>query len=289
IVADRVTYYPNSSIPVDPAIKRNRWLTGADFDIESFRQVKDGTFWFGEELGPFLLHVDATGKVLEAPFAMPGVQSPDNPFLGSGTPNLPRSRGFEGMALNTTGTRLYPLLEGSWTTAQDQKHLILSEFSLATKKFTGRRWAYHMDATTGSGQSIGDLTAINDHEFLVIERDGGQGDTAKFKKIFRIDLNQVDANGFLVKTEVADLLNIADPNNVAGFGTGKFTFPSVTIESVDILDSTSLVVLNDNNYPFSAGRTPGVPDSNEVIKINLAEPLNLPGDPAVAILDGASR
>jgi|SRR5262245_5623239 len=34
IVADR-TVYPNSAIPVDPRIQRGRWLTGADFDIES--------------------------------------------------------------------------------------------------------------------------------------------------------------------------------------------------------------------------------------------------------------
>jgi hypothetical protein len=61
------TYYPTSSIPVDPAIARNRYLTGADFDIESVREAHDGTLWFGDEFGPFLLHTDASGKVLEAP------------------------------------------------------------------------------------------------------------------------------------------------------------------------------------------------------------------------------
>ena len=38
----------------------DRLLTGADFDLESVRRAKDGTFWFGEEFGPFLLHTDAT-------------------------------------------------------------------------------------------------------------------------------------------------------------------------------------------------------------------------------------
>lgn len=41
--------------------------------------ARDGTLWFGEEFGPFLLHTDATGKVLEAPVPLPGVESPDHP------------------------------------------------------------------------------------------------------------------------------------------------------------------------------------------------------------------
>ena len=118
IVADFATY-PNSTIEVDQAIRRRRLLTGADFDIESFRQVSDGSFWFGDEFGPFLLHTDASGRVLEAPFPLPGVASPDDPL---GRPaNLPRSRGFEGMALNPDGNRLYPMLEGSLTTDPDQR------------------------------------------------------------------------------------------------------------------------------------------------------------------------
>jgi glycerophosphoryl diester phosphodiesterase len=83
IVADRNTYYANSTVPVDPQIRANRWLTGADFDLESFRRAKDGTFWFGEEFGPFVLHTDATGKVLDGPFPLPGVRSPDSPYLGA--------------------------------------------------------------------------------------------------------------------------------------------------------------------------------------------------------------
>ena len=58
MVAD-LTNYPGTTVPVDPSIRDNRWLTGADFDIESFREAPDGTLWFGDEFGPFLLHTDA--------------------------------------------------------------------------------------------------------------------------------------------------------------------------------------------------------------------------------------
>jgi hypothetical protein len=46
-------------------------------------------------------------------------------------------------------------------------------------------------------------------------------------------------------------------------------FPFVTIEDVVILDDRSLGVLNDNNFPFSAGRSPDTPDNNEFIVIRL--------------------
>jgi hypothetical protein len=48
-----------------------------------------------------------------------------------------------------------------------------------------------------------------------------------------------------------------------------FTFPFVTIEDVYPVDDRTLLVLNDNNYPFSSGRRPGkAPDDNEFILLH---------------------
>ena len=57
----------------------DRLLTGGDFDIESVVRMRDGSFWIGEEFGPFLLHVDAAGKVLAPPVEFPDGKSPANP------------------------------------------------------------------------------------------------------------------------------------------------------------------------------------------------------------------
>jgi len=72
---------------------------------------------------------------------------------------------------------------------------------------------------------------------------------------------------------VVDLLNLADPQHLGGPGA-TFRFPFQTIESVIPLSQNELAVLNDNNYPFSSGRTPGSPDPNEFITIRLARPLH---------------
>lgn len=80
---------PDAKIPfaITNYFSKERILTGADFDIESMQRSKDGTFWFGDEFGPFLLHTDGTGKVLEAPIPLPDftnpgkeIRSPQNPF-----------------------------------------------------------------------------------------------------------------------------------------------------------------------------------------------------------------
>ena len=76
IVADGVNYpgtpaRGGAPIPVDAAIKTHRLLTGGDFDIESIRRAPDGTLWFGDEFGPYLLHTDLHGRVLEAPIPLP--------------------------------------------------------------------------------------------------------------------------------------------------------------------------------------------------------------------------
>ena len=64
---------------------------------------------------------------------------------------------------------------------------------------------------------------------LVIERDSGEGARAVIKKIYRVDFEQLDADGFLRKYPVADLLNISDPDDLNRDGNRLFTFPFWTI------------------------------------------------------------
>ena len=265
IVADGEFYPGSTTIRVDAEIRDKRLLTGGDFDIESVREARDGTLWFGDEFGPFLLHTDAHGRVLEPPIPLPGVQSPQNPFLGGAEPNLPGSRGFEGMAISGNGRTLFPMLEGALTTDTDQRRLIINEFDVHRRAYTGQQWFYRLESAS---HAIGDLTTVFRRTFLVIERDNLQGDAAQFKKVFLVSLDAVGGDGFLMKQEVANLLELSDPRNIGGQGP-IFRFPFQTIESVIPLGERTIGLLDDNNYPFSNGRVPGQPDPNEFIVIRL--------------------
>jgi hypothetical protein len=256
---------PNGHVPF-PLTRPDRVLTGADFDVESIVRVRDGSYWLGDEFGPYLLHIDRAGRLLRAPVPLPGVRAPENP---SGPPNLGRSKGFEGMARSPDGRTLYPLLEGT-VDGDPAGSLRLHEFDLAAEAYTGRRWIYQL---ADPALAIGDAVAVDAHRFLVIERDNAQGDAAMVKKIYLADRRDRDHDGRLDKTLIADLLDIANPRGVGGFGP-TFRFPFQTIEDVVILDDRTLGVLNDNNFPVSSGRAPGRPDNNEFITIRLTRRLH---------------
>jgi glycerophosphoryl diester phosphodiesterase len=190
--------------------------------------------------------------------------------------NLGGSKGFEGQAINPDKTKIYTLLEGP-VAGDPTNALRLDEFDLATQTYAGIKGFYRLE---NPAYAIGDMAVINENEYLVIERDGGQGSAAQFKKIYKIDLCQTDANGFFVKEEVADLLNIADPNDLNGDGLNTYRMPFVTIEDVVVIDANTILVANDNNYPFSVGRPPAI-DNNEMVVLQLETPLNL--DPRVGV------
>ncbi|HEV7963128.1 MAG TPA: esterase-like activity of phytase family protein [Actinoplanes sp.] len=256
---------PDKKVPF--ALTRpDRVLTGSDFDVESIVRAADQTLWIGDEFGPWLLHFDRAGRLLSAPTPLPGVFAPENP---NGTANLASSKGFEGMASSPDGRYLYPLLEG--TVAGDTPgDLRMNEFDVSAGAYTGRKFIYRLE---NPSNSIGDAIAVDANRFLIIERDQGQGDAAKLKRVYLADRRDRNHDGVMDKTLVVDLLNIANPHAVGGFGP-TFRFPFVTIEDVALLDGRTLAVLNDNNFPGSAGRTPNVPDNNEFITVRLPKSLN---------------
>jgi glycerophosphoryl diester phosphodiesterase len=290
---------PDRQIPFEITIEDSEdWLlTGEDFDVESERREPQGDLWFGDEFGPFLLHTDATGRVLEAPIPLPDVKSPENPSLGAEEePNLATSKGFEGMAISEDGTILYPMLEGALEDDQETSRRYVYEFDLGSKSYTGQRWQYRVEA---SDNSIGDFTALGGNRFLVIERDNEQGEEASFKKVYEVNLNREDSEGYLVKREVLDLLSIRDsyrisePGREGDIGLGEpFSFPFQTIESILPLGDGRLLLLNDNNYPLSAGRNLDQPDDTEAIIVRAdalsPSPKEMPstGGPPLSFLVG---
>ncbi|MBD1996656.1 esterase-like activity of phytase family protein [Leptolyngbya sp. FACHB-541] len=190
--------------------------------------------------------------------------------------NLGGSRGFEGMAFSPDRTTLYPMLEGT-VVGDPTGSLRIYEFDVASSSFEGLLGLYQLESPNNA---IGDFTPINDKEFLVIERDNNQGATAGFKKIFKVNLSEVDDKNFVKKEELVDLLNISDPNDLNGDGSTTFNFPFQTIEDVLVFDSDTILVANDNNYPFSVGRGPDI-DNNEIIQLKLNTPLDL--DPRLGV------
>jgi hypothetical protein len=274
IQAEYTHYYNNPANPlVDDSIRNGRLLTGADFDIESVLRDKNGNYWVGDEFGPYLVKTDASGTVLRSEIVLPGVYAPQHKDVVAGlaTANLPGSGGFEGMALNKSGDKLYTLLERT-VSGDPMGTLRINEFDLATEAYTGKQFVYPLDA---AGTNIGDMTALDDTRFIVLERNGGTATntTVPFKKVYLIDIGGLAAGGTVAKTELVDLMNLADPDDLNADGSTVFTFPYVTIENVLVLNKRTLLVVNDNNFPYGGGRELAS-DNTEFLRITLAQPLN---------------
>ena len=283
---------------------KQRYLTGSDFDTESF-QFAGGALWIADEFGPYLIKADLKGRVqavYETRVDGKVVRSPDHPAVR--TPGAPggevkfevlRSKGFEGMAASKDGSKLYALLEGAlWdeaakaTESQDGKsYLRVLEFDVKSEQWTGRHWKFALEA---KHHAIGDFNLIDDSTGLIIERDNGEGtpdqacpagekradcfhDLPKFKRVYKVEMNDANVGGFLRKIAYIDLLDIQDPKRLARkpLSNGVLQFPFFTIENVDIVDDKHIVVGNDNNLPFSSSRNPRQADDNELVLLEVEQ------------------
>jgi hypothetical protein len=282
-----------------------RYLTGADFDVESIQPVADG-FWVGEELGPYMLKFSTEGVLTDVIATKAGeieVKSPDNPTIvvpanpAAKMPafNLKRSGGYEGLAMSKDGTKLYGMLEGplyledgSIENADGLTALRIIELDAASKAWTGKTWLYPLSE---GGEAIGDFNMIDETTALVIERDNGAGVVekacadpkapaadcfavpAKHKRIYKIEMTDEMAGKAVRKIGYIDLMKIEDPDNKKrqGGGDGFYDMPFVTIENVDVVDPTHIIVGNDNNLPFSAGRALDKADDTEFVLLEVGD------------------
>ncbi|RYB90044.1 glycerophosphodiester phosphodiesterase [Nocardioides oleivorans] len=277
-----------AGFPIVNETTDERLLTGADFDIESVVRLRDGSFMVGEEFGPFLLHFDQDGVLLDAPVPLPGVQSPQNPFLGSAQPTLPASKGFEATAYD--GSRYaYPILEGALVAETDQRVRWIHQLDTRTMRYTGRTWSYR---TVEAANLVGDAFMTGRDEMLILERDNFGGAQAVTKRIVEVDLKHTEPGGHLVAEPVLDLLRIANPGLIGdgdGYGTGEdFSFPFVSDETVVQLRDGSFVFTNDNNYPGDDARVDGEPDDIEIIHVEMRNERVRTGGPTVFAHRGAS-
>lgn len=289
--------------PITLEGSNTRYLTGADFDIESIQPVEDG-FWIGEEFGPWLLKFDRQGR-LQALFdtrtASGEVSSPDDyglslPSAPDGEMpafNLRRSGGFEGMAITPDGEYLLAMLEGPLhrdgapeQVADGRTALRVLEFDISEEAWTGRSWHYPLGE---GGAAIGDFNMLDDTTGLVIERDHGAGrpalacegeprtdcfaEPAQWKRIYSISFDGVADGEPVEKLGYIDLMDIRDPEGIARQGGqgDRYDMPFVTIENVDRVDERHIIVGNDNNYPFSAGRALDRADDNEFVLLEVSE------------------
>lgn len=187
-------------------------VLGNAFDPEGFVvNPTNGNFLISDEYGPSLYEFNRSGALVRT------LTTPANvvPRNAGGTPNFAgdtgntagkrTNRGFEGLAVSPDGQFAYAMLQSAMLDEGGGSGSInrIVKFDLGSGATGGTavaQYAYQMKRS-GQGQGISSLVAINDHEFMVLERNnlgvgvgaaissGSGGINKADKEVYKIDLN----------------------------------------------------------------------------------------------------
>jgi hypothetical protein len=167
-------------------------------DPEGMRLSNDGkSVFISDEYGPYVYQFDrATGQRIKT-FALPDtfaarhISAQGAAEISGNTSGRVANKGMEGLAITPDGKTLIgfeqsPLIQDGGDGGRANRIV-----SIDIASGTVKQYAYDNFAN-GKAYNSSEILALNDHEFLVLERDGkGLGDdsSAKFKQIFKVDLN----------------------------------------------------------------------------------------------------
>ncbi|HET9136234.1 MAG TPA: esterase-like activity of phytase family protein [Candidatus Kapabacteria bacterium] len=242
-------------------------------DCEGIVPGLNKDYYISEEYGPSIWNVDAkTGRLIQryTPYPYAGQEV----IIDSVFKKRRNNRGFECIAFTPKG-KVYAMLQSpaynpnSSAGDASQIHRIV-EIDPATGKT--QQFAYlHQPKTANLREKdwkMGDMTAINDYEFLVIEQANRNGEDSH--KIYKIDLRgatPIVGDNFGGKT----LEQLVDTKGLAGAGitpvkksffldlaaTG-YDINNDKAEGLTIINDSTIAVCNDNDFGITSVNVDGV-------------------------------
>ncbi|MBG1265597.1 esterase-like activity of phytase family protein [Nostoc sp. WHI] len=318
----------------------NGGVLGLSQDPEGFVVGKNGNFFVSDEYGPSIYEFNPAGVFVRAFTApsnliakadgIPYYAANDNPATTLGRQS---NRGYEGLTISPDGTKLYAILQdplqeegsGGSNPGRSSPNVRIIRYDVANGS-SDAQYIYQLEAlsdinaripetandfsATSQGRNIGlsSLVAINNNEFLVIERDNrgvGIDDPTGTKpigskRVFKIDLtlatdvtntNLAGTNSLGNATPVSKtlLLDIAEAIQGAGQIVPE-KFEGLTI-GPRLSDGTfALILATDNDFSVTQNGSNTQFDvySNGVstaqVAIDSAAPTAPAGEPAYTLL-----
>jgi hypothetical protein len=234
------------------------------FDPEGIRVGRDGTLYLSDEYGPYVWQFTPEGKrirTLTVPdkFQIAHPDPDEDREIAANTSGRVTNKGMEGLAITPDGRALFGIMQSPLI--QDGGRKGVNDRILKIDLATGatREYVYPLEnPKTG----VSEILAIDDHRFLVLERDGQAG-KSRFCKVFAIDVSgasDISAIGTTAKnglpltgtpagvTPVAKrlYLDLLDPK----FGLASDDFPA-KIEGLtwgpDLPDGRRLLLIISDN------------------------------------------
>jgi len=241
-------------------------------DSEGIAIGKNNELWIVEEYGATIWRVNGkNGKVITryTPFGGSEHEVAIDNIIAKRRPN----RGFEGIACTPNG-KVYALLQApiyNPDKASGEASRLHRILEIDPQTHATRMLVYEHEAPTANIKnkdwSIGDMAAINDHEFLVIEHAAKKDENVK--KIFKIDISRatpITREDFNGKT----LEQLESAENCIANGivpVQKTLFLDLLAngwdsshkkpEGITVVNDTTIAVINDNDFGVDSPKADG--------------------------------
>lgn len=194
-------YFSGRSDNFDPSRLSNDASNGR-FDPEGVRLSNDGEHvYISDEYGPFVYQFHRqTGKrmrVFSLPmeFAVNYPSSQGEREMSNNRMGRVANKGMEGLAITPDGKTLVGIMQSPLAQdgGVDGRYTRIVSIDIASGAVTQHAYPLTNIGTEAKPKypTVSEIVAVNDHEFLVDERDGkGLGDDSKavYKKVYRINL-----------------------------------------------------------------------------------------------------
>jgi len=252
---DHTHYFTGRSDGFDPS-QPSTYPFDARFDSESIRVSNDlHHVYISDEYGPYVYEFDRlTGertKIYNMPkkFAVPFPNAQGAVEISGNITGRVANKGMEGLAITPDGKTLVgamqsPLIEDGGDNLGGVTRII----TIDVNNGKTHEYAYQLD--TGTKTTVSDILAVNNHQFLVDERDSkglADNSVAKFKQLYLIDL-----------AGATDISNLVGQANIAPHAVAKTLF----------LDVVAVLKLNGMNASDIPAKLEGVAFGQDVVYQN---------------------
>ena len=220
-------------------------------DPEGVRVSRDGkSVFISDEYGPYVYQFDRTTGQRIKSFALPAnlaianLSASGATEIAGNTSGRVTNKGMEGLAITPDGTLLVGIIQAP---LQQDKNKVVRIVTIDIATGVVREYAYQL--TTGTG--VSEIVAINNHQFLVDERDGkglGDGSIAGVKQLFRIELTGA--------TEVTGL---------TGSAADQLALKAAAVPKTLVLDIVSVLNANGISSDQIPAKIEGLTFGNDVV------------------------
>lgn len=281
--------------PMDFRAKTRLTYNPSGLDPEGLARTPDGQLWIADEYGPSLVRLDANGTVLKR-FVPQGVilEGADYPVVEA-LPAVFGKRaddgGFEGLTASPDGSTLYLAMQGPLSnpnndTGDKSRNARILAFDVASEQVTAE-YVYRFDMVRAFDPSkkadpddmkISALAMCPTGQLLVLER------TTKAAKLYRADMRVATnilgtrwddpaARPSLEASESLAVVGILPLVKSLALDLTSLSGVPNKLEGLAILDSSTLVVANDNDFDIgrfdNKGNNVGQGERSQIVTIGL--------------------